>query len=291
MTEDETTAAAFELRLREVLDAYGRPFPSKSALCAWWLALRPFDWPVVDAALTEHLALCRFPPVPADIVGRISAHDGRPGPEEAWSIALAADDEAATVVWTAEIAAARAVAEPILAARDEVGARKAFLEVYTRVLAEARRQLRPVGWEVSLGTDPARRVAALCDAERAGRLRPDLVQRLLPPDTQLPAGAPTGPVSIAGLLTGSVAALPPDRVRDQRRFVAAVREGLARAAADRAAERARVAEQRRVRAAQRRLQEALRAHQRFVLARRVALRKQRERAHLDAPGGCAARGA
>jgi transcriptional regulator with XRE-family HTH domain len=43
---------------------------------------------------------------PADMVECIGANDGRPVLEEAWSIALRSVDEAETVGWTAEIAAA-----------------------------------------------------------------------------------------------------------------------------------------------------------------------------------------
>lgn len=274
MEPNDETAAALDRLLEEVMAAYGRPRPGDAALAAWWAALAPFHWSVVEAALTAHLARCKFAPTPADIVEAITVRDGRPGPEEAWSIALRATDETETVVWTAEIAAARAVAEPILTAGDEVGARKAFLEVYARETADARRQLQPVRWEVSLGTDRERRRLALCEAERQGRLGAATLARLLPPDAP---GASRGMASVVGLLAGKVAELPPSRDRDVRRLLAELRASLAEGVAGKAAEHRRRAAERRAReqaaAAGERLQAQLRAHRRLVLLRRSAVRK------------------
>jgi hypothetical protein len=293
MTDDHETAAAFELRLREVLAAYGRPAPSPEALCTWWCALAPFDLAPVTAALAEHAAECRFAPVPADLVARILARDGRPGADEAWSIALCSADEADTVVWTAEIAAARAVALPVLAAGDEVGARKAFIEAYQRELTAARRALRPVQWQVSLGTDPSGRAGPIAAAERRGLLPHGTTARLLPASAvsvlDLLPGSVAGASAVAGAAGGAagpptagVAALPPDRLRDARQLLAAVRDGLAQGAvarraaqAEQAAARAAAAEQA---ARARALAAALRAHRRFVLLRRAA------RAAAAAPG-------
>ena len=265
MTDDD--APAFDLRLREVMEVYGRAAPSETALCGWWRALGDFDWSVVEGALVEHVAQCKFAPTPADIVERLVARDGRPGPEAAWSLALQAHDEQATVVWTQEIAEAFGVAKPVLDAGDEVGARKAFQEAYRHALAAARREMRPAEWRASLGQDPRRRADALSEAQRLGRLPADAVARLLPAEAQRGAQALTGPVDVAGLLGGKVTPFPAGSARDQRRLLAAVREGIRQGAAAKAAERERVDERRRAHAAE---LERLRRLRRAELARRGA---------------------
>lgn len=95
-------------------------------------------------------------------------------------MALGARDEARSLVWTEEIAAAWGVALPILSAGDLIGARKAFLEAYALRIEQARERLQPVCWRASLGTDPAQRSDALREAEQRGRLSHEQVQRLLP---------------------------------------------------------------------------------------------------------------
>ena len=136
-------AADFEAVLTGILSIYNRERPTPAAARAWWAALEPFEWRHVCAALNEHAARSKFPPTPADIVERLESCDGRPTAAEAWALALAADDEAETVVWTPEIAEARSAAKPALDIGDKVGARQAFVEAYERRVAEARRELRP----------------------------------------------------------------------------------------------------------------------------------------------------
>lgn len=117
----------------------------------------------------------------AAILQRVEAADGRPEPNEAWSIASGAADERATVVWTDEIQAAFAAAKPLLDNRDDkVGARMAFLAAYERLVAAARRQRIPVSWQTSLGWDMEQRESAVSEAIRLGRLTNDQALRLLP---------------------------------------------------------------------------------------------------------------
>lgn len=114
-----------------------------------------------------------FMPAPANILAQIAgraADDGRPGADEAWAIALVAKDEAETVVWTAETAAAWGIAKPVLANGDEVGARMSFRDAYHRLVNEARAGHRATAWNVSIGFDPARRDLALEHAVNVGRL-------------------------------------------------------------------------------------------------------------------------
>ncbi|AXF51480.1 hypothetical protein PQA73_gp52 [Erwinia phage Pavtok] len=91
---------------------------------------------------------------------------------EAWALALPALDEAATVVWTPEIAKAWAIARPIFEAGDKIGARMAFIPAYERLVELARNEGREPQFEVSAGWDPKLRVAAVEKARTIGLLPP-----------------------------------------------------------------------------------------------------------------------
>lgn len=135
-----------------------------------------------EASVLEALTRCRRELAGrltlAAVIDRIS--DGRPGPEEAWAIALASADEAETVVWTDEIAQAYARAAPILEARDQVGARMAFREAYERIVRDAKAAGTSCVWVPSLGTDPQRRAQAITAAVEAGRLSEQQARPFLP---------------------------------------------------------------------------------------------------------------
>lgn len=109
----------------------------------------------------------------SDVVNRVNSQDGRPGRDEAWSIALQSADERDTVVWTAEIMTAYDAARPILMAGDKVGARMAFISAYDRLVQSAREALRPAHWIASFGWDGERRQLALESAVRLERLSVD----------------------------------------------------------------------------------------------------------------------
>lgn len=140
-------------------------------------------WPLheVEAGLEAHKAdpeRGRFLPMPADIIAQIKgivANDGRPGAEEAWAMSLRSRDEAVTVVWTAEMAEAMGVCQPLLAVGDEIGARMAFKETYTRLVTAAREARRAPAWAASLGFDAAGRESVLLPHVMAGRLPADVL--------------------------------------------------------------------------------------------------------------------
>lgn len=150
--------------------------PSAPNTALFFRALQPHPLAAVRQAFSAHVTdpqRGRFVPVPADIVAQLQAlagTDSRPGPEEAWSIALGAVDEADTVVWTAEIARAWDVARPVYAQGDEVGARMAFREAYGRLVDAARASGTPAQWTPTLGTDRGRQADALRKAADLGRL-------------------------------------------------------------------------------------------------------------------------
>lgn len=139
----------------------------------------------------------------AAILDRTQAADGRPGKDEAWSIALAGNDEFDTVVLTHEIQQAMAVSAPILEMGDKVGARMAFISAYERLVADARREKRPVSWSVSLGYDPDLRTRAIENAVRLQQLPRHVADQELARLSY--DGQPSADgMAIAGLITGKV---------------------------------------------------------------------------------------
>jgi hypothetical protein len=152
----------------------------------------------------------------AAILQRVHAEDGRPGRDEAWAIAIQADDERDTVVLTGEIMAALQVARPILEARDKIGARMAFLGAYDRLIAQARQDAQPVKWEVSLGFDPELRARAIKQARDLGRLPAPEADRLLLQHAQQAPSA--NGMAIAGLITGTVSK-PDPQTREKLRAI------------------------------------------------------------------------
>ncbi len=167
---------AFSAMLDDVAGLYPRGAITAGQKAMFFRALAAHSLPDVRAGFDGHVKdpqRGRFLPMPADILAQIeglAANDGRPGPEEAWATALLATDESRTVVWTDEAASAWGIARPIIDSGDQIGARMAFKEAYTRLVEEARRARRPATWTASLGFDGKQRDAVLQAAQEAGRL-------------------------------------------------------------------------------------------------------------------------
>lgn len=102
----------------------------------------------------------------SDVISRLA--DGRPGPEEAWS--MLPFDEAQTTVWTEEMTGAWGVALPLIEDGDRIAARMAFLETYRSRVQNARDTNTPVKWTVSFGHDQHGRQPAIDEAVNAGRI-------------------------------------------------------------------------------------------------------------------------
>lgn len=173
--------------------------PGTAAIMAEDLSAYPV--PVVRAALKACRLEVKGKLTMADILQRVQAADGRPGKDEAWSIALMAGDEIETVVMTADVQQALSAAAPILKLGDKVGARMAFMSAYERLVTTARAEAAPVTWSVSLGFDPTRRVTAIESAVRMQLITQEA-------GTQYLADLRISPITadgqaIAGLLTGS----------------------------------------------------------------------------------------
>lgn len=208
--------------LESVAELYGRSVkPMQTAM--YFRALADFPLESVQSALDAH-AKCpergRFFPLPADLLAKLetaAAIDGRPSPEEAWSTALQAQDEAVTVVWTTETAQAWGdVGQALMDAGDRFNASRGFIAKYTELCAAARKNRTPVQWVVSQGTDKDLRHQALETAFKAGRISRETCRQMLPRHQD------AGPIvaAIAGkvipLLNGPKAATP-DRVADIQR--------------------------------------------------------------------------
>ena len=208
----ETDFDQFTAMLDAVLGMYPRPAPVTTAQRAMFFrAVSGYSLAEVQAGFDGHVkdpTRGRFVPLPADVLAQIEAahahHDTRPGPEEAWAIAVRAADEAATVVWTTEAAEAWAVAKPVLDLGDEVGARMAFREAYARLTEQARRTRQPASWFASLGHDPARRIAEVDKAVEQGRLTRADYPQLPAPNSAIPllemAGRADAPPGARALL-------------------------------------------------------------------------------------------
>lgn len=175
----------------------------------YFAALGQYTLQQVREGMARHLqdpADGKFSPKPADVIrqiqGAVAASDRRPGKDIAWSIALRSLDDAETVVTTEEILAALEMARPLLAIRDKVAARQAFIEAYEKQVDMARRMGRPISVIVSLGDDKGRRAHAVEEGLRAGLLTQEQASPHL-----VRIGQETQPISeegsaIAGLLAG-----------------------------------------------------------------------------------------
>ncbi|MHB8408950.1 MAG: hypothetical protein ACYDHY_12805 [Acidiferrobacterales bacterium] len=116
----------------------------------------------------------------ADIVSRLD--DGRPGPDEAWARIPRGEED--TVVWSDEMAAAFGIASPLLAAGDQIAARMAFREAYSREVTQARAEQKPAIWRVSLGSDREGREGPIREAVARGWISPEMATKFLPPPAQ-----------------------------------------------------------------------------------------------------------
>ena len=185
---------------------------TNAAFEQWATTLGAYPPEIVERAVNEWFATQPGMPWPAQINQIVLSYDGRPSPDEAWTMAVQAADEHASVLWTDEIAVAWGVAAPSYEPRNSTAARMAFRESYTRLVAEAREALRPVAWRVSLGLDVAGREVAINDGKAKGLLAARDWDHLLP----APMGVVAEPQRLAGPPTGSPADAPEPSTLDAR---------------------------------------------------------------------------
>lgn len=170
--------------------------PTAAAMLAEDLSTYPRA--VLAAALsrvrTEHTGKL----TPKAIIDRIDEAMGRPAANEAWATALTALDERNTVVWTGEMQQAWAVAQPLAAGGDLIGARMAFKDAYERLVRTAREERRTPVVTVSIGWDAEGRTTAIEQAVKLGYMpRSEAVAYL-----SAPASEPA--FSVTALLAGRV---------------------------------------------------------------------------------------
>lgn len=154
--------------LATTIEALRGKSPNESTISLWWNVLSTFPIEEVRMGFDEYVRHGKFPPVPSDILEAIekSKPDGRPTADEAW--AMVPRDEATTVVLNDEIAEAMGTAQPLLDAGDQVGARMAFRDAYTRCVEVNRRAGKAPRWFPSLGQD--NQCGRLSDRENDRRL-------------------------------------------------------------------------------------------------------------------------
>jgi len=140
--------------------------PREAALltAAFYSKVTDEEAKIATAAAIEN---CRFRPKPVELWELLNSMDGRPTPDEAW--AMVPKSERDSACWTAEMSEAHGVASSLIEAGDLVAARRSFIECYSRLVASARKERRPVSWTVTLGYDKGSWAAALREAtERTG---------------------------------------------------------------------------------------------------------------------------
>lgn len=112
----------------------------------------------------------------SEVIGRID--DGRPAPDEAWTM-LPKDDDG-SVVWCEEMAAALVLAQGLLDAGDLLAARVVFKEGYARLADEARAAgVAPV-WTLRRGGNPDGLERALLTGIAHGRVSSRFALALCP---------------------------------------------------------------------------------------------------------------
>ena len=150
----------------------------------WWNALSPFELADIRIAFGQHVngREGKFTPRPAHILQYLDAMnpDGRPTPDEAWAMIPRSESE--SVVMTEEMAEAMRYAQPLLDCNDQVAARRAFLDAYSRIVEKNKLTGIPPKWFPSLGDDKNGRGAALAEAVRLGRIEAAHAVSLMPPD-------------------------------------------------------------------------------------------------------------
>lgn len=176
----------------------GKTF-SPRAMTMVFEALSCYPLEVIDKAISMHVKRAKFAPTPSDIAEIINGHAPQHlTADEAWAIVAKSFDEFETVVWTKEIAEARALVSELYDSGDHIGARMAFRSAYDRIIKSAG---VPV-WTICAGYDKQRRIEAVTESVRIGRIPQKVLDRYLLDAPVQDAGP------IAGLLTGSVVQMP-----------------------------------------------------------------------------------
>jgi hypothetical protein len=188
-----TDLPEFTRLLGDFLMGYGKPRPDAETIAFWFKSLAPFSPATIGQAFTAYAQeRPDFAPTPNGIAARCRLMDGRPDENEAWAVALSGRDERDSVLWTAEIQEAFALCRPVLDTGDEVGARMAFKDAYTRLVQVARINGKPASWSVSEGWDAERRQLVVARAVQAGLLAAPPAHLALAYEGDATSGRPEG---------------------------------------------------------------------------------------------------
>lgn len=167
----ESDKAKFLKMMQATLAVYDKTATTET-VGLWWNLLGCYEFSDVELAFVQYLKSTegRFSPKPASIISIIDAMrpDGRPGVDEAW--AMIPRDEYASAVMTEEMAEAYGIAKPLLDEGDQVAARMAFKDAYSRIVEKNKLAGIAPKWFPSLGIDSAMRETVITEAVRLGRI-------------------------------------------------------------------------------------------------------------------------
>ena len=157
----ENIVATAEIMGREIS-------PASAVMMAKDLAQYPIDVTITALTNLRRDAKARFSL--GAIIEQIEKlnPDGRPTPDEAWAMMPRSESE--SVVMSEEMGEAMGYAQPLLDCRDQVGARRAFLDAYSRIVEKNKLAGIKPKWFPSLGDDPGGRMPAIAEAVRLGRI-------------------------------------------------------------------------------------------------------------------------
>lgn len=236
-----TDKPAFAALLLKTWKFYGKA-PDREDIADWFALLEGHALEAIARAFQHHLTDPKagsYLPKPADVVRHLPAatlDDGHPGPDEAWGMLIRLiRDERETGVLTEAMRAGWECCGPILDLGDEVGARRCFLDVYTRQVAEARNRGFKARWTVTLGTDIKLREQRLQEALQARRIDFEQARSLLP------GPSPLSLDQVAGLLEGPEAPKADVQTAGRLRALAEMLRGISAAAEQERAEEREVA--------------------------------------------------
>ena len=167
----QTEKNAFASMLKTVFFVYKQEL-DREIISFWWKILEGFDFQDVRKSFDHHVKSKegKFMPTPSHILEYFDAlnPDGRPTPDEAWAMMPRSESE--SVVMSEEMAEADRYAQPLRDRNDQVAARRAFIDAYSRIVEKNKLAGIKPKWFPSLGDDPGGRMPAIAEAVRLGRI-------------------------------------------------------------------------------------------------------------------------
>lgn len=222
-----TEKPAFVAMMVKAFRMSGKDITGDAEFIADWIdEFSDYPLSALDQAFRKHRRESVYPPKPADLYRHLDgaqADDGRPGADEAWGMLLRlVRDERETGVLSDEIREAWSACGPILDAGDEIGARRCFIEVYSRSVAESRRSRKLARWTVTLGVDPTLRGKRIKEAVEARRIDSEHARSLLAGPSAVSLD------QVAGLLEGPTASDGDAKMAERlRRLASMLRSSMA----------------------------------------------------------------